>query len=68
MLLIQENGESYAYSCQEQTKFTILTKLLDPLVSNIKGFFLKNCSFSPIHLYGVILQKFMFLTHEKAEG
>jgi hypothetical protein len=38
MLLIQENGESYAYSCEEQTKFTILTKLLEPLVSNIKGF------------------------------
>jgi hypothetical protein len=33
-LLIQENTEKYSV----QTEFTILTKLLDPLVSNIKGF------------------------------
>jgi hypothetical protein len=36
MLLIQENTERYSVLLQEQTEFTILTMLLDPLVSNTK--------------------------------
>jgi hypothetical protein len=38
MLLIQETLRARKYSFKEQTEFTILTMLLDPLVSNIQGF------------------------------
>jgi hypothetical protein len=36
MLLIQETLRGKQYSFIEQTEFTILTMLLDPLVSNIE--------------------------------
>jgi hypothetical protein len=43
-------------SFKDQTEFTILTMLLDPLVSYIKDY-LTNCSFSPIYFYALILYK-----------
>jgi hypothetical protein len=56
------------YSFKEQTEFTILTKLLDPLVSNIKQSLRKATVFLPFTFMWWFCTKFMFLTHGNTES
>jgi hypothetical protein len=56
------------YSFKQQTEFTILTKFLDPLVSNIKDSLTKAAVFLPFTSMRWFYTKFMFLTHENAES
>jgi hypothetical protein len=55
------------YSLKEQTEFTILTKLLDSLVSNIKDSLTKAAVFLPFTFMRRFCTKFMFLSHENTE-
>jgi hypothetical protein len=56
------------YSFKEQTEFTILTKFLNPLVSNIKDSLTKAAVFLPFTFMRWFYTKFMFLTHVNAES
>jgi hypothetical protein len=56
------------YSFKEQTEFTIWTKLLDPLVSNIRESLTKATVFLPFTFMWWFCTKFMFLTHENTES
>jgi hypothetical protein len=53
---------------KEQTEFTILTNLLDPLVSNIKDSLTNAAVFLPFTFMRRFYTKFMFLTHENTES
>jgi hypothetical protein len=56
------------YSFKEQTEFTILTKLLDPLVSSMKDLLTKTAVFIPFTCMQWFCTKLMFLTHENADS
>jgi hypothetical protein len=56
ILLIQETLKGRQNSFKEQTEFTILTKLLEPLVSNMKDS-IKKLKFFSHSLLTVILHK-----------
>jgi hypothetical protein len=67
MLFIQETLRGTQYSFKEQTEFTILTKLLDPLFSNIKDSLTKTAVFLPFTWKWLFCTKVMFLTHGNTE-
>jgi hypothetical protein len=55
------------YSFREQTDITIWTKLLDPLVSNIKDFLTRAAVLLPFTCMQWFWKQVMFLTHGNTE-